>query len=339
DDGPRVGEDDLSHPTPALRAAAGGPSRLAAADRARSCDTLELSDSEVESDADSLPALSPVHASAAVAAAALASAQKAAARGDTTPPPRGARVHFRNTTFACEYTPVSNFSTLLKAEPYVDLLIKRYAGGKLTSRLQAVLAAGSPVQVSLPGATLVAPSMLPPETVFRSPVVPATPVSGGGRRDALILIAGGTGITPMMQVLEWAAAGGDELHPRPIVYFITSNQTLRHDLLVDELRSLASRMAGDLHLLHAYTRAEDLPAVDECIQPTPKLHLGRIDAATLRAFLPPPPAEVMAGGEASVGQPRVWRVIVSGPSGMFEDVRSHLVEAGHSSELLVELEA
>jgi hypothetical protein len=293
------------------------------------------------------------------------------------------------------------------------LLVKIYEAGQLTSLLGAAYQPGHVVYVSAPTTTLCLPRMLPPD--LRSApadVAPllATPVggtaaaadgraSGGsalqplpspasapshalfGPGTACALVAGGTGVTPMLQLARWAlglpsddgsgsggvpaaaVAGGssDALRPQ-VVYLLLSNHTRGDALGEAEVRQLAAAAApGRLHVLHTFTRdgssgsgssSSGLVGAftpDESL-PNVRYTTGRISAAMLGAFLPPPtPVPQAAGASASSSASSLppsssaaltlARVVVSGPNGMMAAVRAALGGAGHHPGCLVELEA
>lgn len=129
-----------------------------------------------------------------------------------------------------EYTPVSPLADLLvsgaERESTVDLLIKHYERGALTSQLLAH-ASKAPerllLEVSPPRTTVQTPfvaepslSPLPPLAAVSSPIAAAASAADDAAATAalgtatppstLLLVGGGTGITPLMQLATWALA-------------------------------------------------------------------------------------------------------------------------------------
>lgn len=241
-----------------------------------------------------------------------------------------------------DYTPLSPLSAWLPSArgaapplaslPHLDLLIKLYAGGALTSRL-ARLGVGDDVWVGPPETTLATPALLSPEDSGRSS---ETAAAVGARvfppGAALGLVAGGTGVTPMLQLARWAlAAGGGEGRPSA-VYLLLSFHTPADVLAASELRELA----GDarLHLHATFSRAAAPPRPAEAGLPaTATTSAGRVSASMLRSFFPPR----RRPADAPVAE-HLTRIVTSGPRGMMEAVQAAMSEAGHGGELLVELE-
>ena len=120
----------------------------------------------------------------------------------------------------------------------------------------------------------------------------------------LQLIAGGSGIVPLMSMLRHRARSG----PKPPARLLYSSRTW--DLIVyrDELEQLA-RDDADLVVVRTLTRE---------VRPSWRERSGRVDAAMLRelAFAP-------------ATQPHVY---VCGPTPFVEAVADHLVALGHAAE-------
>jgi nitrite reductase/ring-hydroxylating ferredoxin subunit/ferredoxin-NADP reductase len=273
------------------------------------------------------------------------------------------------------------------ASPFIDLLVKIYPTGLLTSRLgQAKV--GDVWHISAPETTLTLPSMLPPQSGGSSvnnfegaesaregggskrprktisieyaaeagetgsaaggggstsgtgagagaaPVPPEAPVASarlpasvGGPGSAVLLVAGGTGITPVLQLARWCLGPSGAVDR---VYVLTSNKTA-DDVLC---RSETARLGKGVRTLHTLTRQAALPALlpeeegaDGSGSARVRFGSGRVSVSTVRSLLADlPPAALQ-------------RVVVSGPRGFFETVRDALVGAGYSSEGIVELEA
>jgi len=92
----------------------------------------------------------------------------------------------------------------------VELLVRLYRDGSLTARLPSMVI-GAEVFFSEPLLTLSLPSLQPPIPRFQSNATANTAASGGGSglgeeglAQSLCLVAGGSGITPMLQLMEAA---------------------------------------------------------------------------------------------------------------------------------------
>lgn len=237
--------------------------------------------------------------------------------------------------------------------PRLRLLIKLYPNGKLTSRL-ASHGVGHVVFVSPPETTLTLPRMVPPELLLSPSSVPAALASEAalaasapmfGPSTAVGLIAGGTGVTPILQLAQWclseALSGEQQQHPRPSNVFIVVSNHSRADALGDrEVRALAAAYPDRVSVLHTFTRAG--ASGDPVVSTAPFERdgqlgnvfytRGRIDAAMLSAFLPTPAA-------ASGASLHLARVVTSGPNGMMAAAAAALAQAGHHPDCIVELEA
>lgn len=189
------------------------------------------------------------------------------------------------------------------------------------------------------------------------------PVSICGPGSAVLLVGGGTGVTPLLQLASWcldaspaagagaATSGGDcsaTIVSRPErVYILLSNHTDRDVLMRERIAELAAGSGGRLRVMHTFTRmgaiatnaqgggevhpavasVELLPSERAATAGIIAFASGRINAAMLKDLL------------SSAGSVEVKRIIVSGPSGMFETVRHAVLEYGFDAECLVELEA
>lgn len=251
-----------------------------------------------------------------------------------------------------EYTPISPLSAWTQPTPgelpYLDILIKHYASGALTSRLLA-LGTSAEVSATSPQPTLKLPEIVPMEMMLESEVVARRIaydecVSGSvGGGSTLVLIAGGTGITPMLQLARWALAT-PRIPSRPTsVILIASNHTEADVLCRQTLLDLVAAHPGAMQLVFTFSRSAPVPAseaasaahahvlVNDSIHgPAVRYTSGRIHADLLTGVLPP--------------RTHVRRVVVSGPKGMFESVTGALMKIGYcdatdAASLLVELEA
>eukprot|EP01001_Neometanema_parovale_P005366 NODE_1878_length_1580_cov_33.048730_g1788_i0.p1 GENE.NODE_1878_length_1580_cov_33.048730_g1788_i0~~NODE_1878_length_1580_cov_33.048730_g1788_i0.p1 ORF type:complete len:471 (+),score=80.54 NODE_1878_length_1580_cov_33.048730_g1788_i0:61-1413(+) len=204
-----------------------------------------------------------------------------------------------------EYTPVSSLQALLGGE-YVDMLVKIYPDGALTSRLLDVKV-GDLVEISTPTSTLVLPSISLPG--FKEPVFPMSP--GCPTPLHVALLCGGTGIAPILQVLR-SALNIDPQNPfrqrnlSPSLWLLFSNRTEADILLREAIEELQSGNAHDLHVLHTLTDAN--PPSNW------KGATGRINVEMLR-WLP----------EVFFSQCEPARAVVCGPSGFYSHVAACLV--------------
>jgi ferredoxin-NADP reductase len=121
--------------------------------------------------------------------------------------------------------------------------------------------------------------------------------TAGGR--PLLLLAGGSGVVPLMSMIRAHGAADSEV-PAGLIYSVRSPQDVIYATELSE-RSASS----PLTVHYQYTRSA-----------RPGARPGRIDAATV-ARLAPPPADKPA-------------IFVCGPSGFVEAATSLLVEAGHA---------
>jgi ferredoxin-NADP reductase len=120
-------------------------------------------------------------------------------------------------------------------------------------------------------------------------------------RDPVLLVAGGSGIVPLMSMIRARAAAGSRA-PFRLIYSTRTPQTL---IYADELRR-RHRDDHGLDVTVAYTRTRP----PESARPP-----GRLDAALL----------------AEAGWPADFApaCFVCGPTGFVEAVANHLVDAGH----------
>jgi ferredoxin-NADP reductase len=119
----------------------------------------------------------------------------------------------------------------------------------------------------------------------------------------LALIAGGSGLVPLMSMLRHRAARGSTVETHALISVRTEvDAYYRAELL-------ALEPAAGLHVRWTYTRASD---------PPPGGWTGRVTEAMLRAVVPPASAAP--------------RVFVCGPTGFVEHVATLVVEAGHDPQ-------
>jgi ferredoxin-NADP reductase len=120
-----------------------------------------------------------------------------------------------------------------------------------------------------------------------------------GHGGPLLLVAGGSGVVPLMAMIRHRAAAGSDV-PTRLLY---SSRSWDHVIYRDELE----RLAGDgLEVVHTLTRSQP---------PGWSGYSRRVDAELLREVAWPPDAEA--------------RAYVCGPTSFVESVASGLVELGH----------
>lgn len=165
--------------------------------------------------------------------------------------------------------------------PHVELTVECLDGGEVSSHLTGELRAGDRFEVRGPiGGYFVW------EPRLRSP---------------LALVAGGSGIVPLMSMLRHRAGAGSTV-PTRLLY---SARSARELIYRDELEALAAR---DPSLVVTYTLTREQP--DDWTG-----YSRRADRALLDAVVPPPSERPL--------------VYVCGPTSMVELVAHLLVEIGH----------
>ena len=173
-----------------------------------------------------------------------------------------------------------------RAGPQLELTVQRLADGEVSPYLTETLAVGYPLEL-------------------RGPVGgwfvwnPDGPASTG----PVLLVAGGSGVVPLMAMIRERAAAGSHA-PFRLIYSVRDPSAL---LYADEL-ARRDRAGDGLQVRYVYTRT----APPGSTEPT-----GRINAATL-ASAGWPPDESPA-------------VFVCGPTGFVEAVADLLVRAGHGA--------
>jgi NAD(P)H-flavin reductase len=294
-----------------------------------------------------------------------------------------------------EYTPVSDIASW-ERNGTLDLLIKLYADGKLTSRFlrlhQPTATGGSggvswsasgsasasaiaikpdtKVWVSQPSTTLVMPHILPPGDERIDSEAAAVKATGPGRGlwgpgSAVALVAGGTGLTPMLQVAEWALRSDAKKEEVPeMIYLLISNRTQGDILLRERIARLTKlsgagsgsgsggggSVGGRLRVLHTLTDTNASSEGSTIKMPyeqeegvSVEITTGRVNAAMLRSFLPAPaavPATATAQGQGQAqGRLSLRRIVISGPEGMMTAAHEQLIEAGYPEDIIVELDA
>ena len=160
-------------------------------------------------------------------------------------------------TLEKSYSPVS----LPTAEGHFDLLVKVYPQGAVSGHL-AALPLGRALEVK----------HIPVNVKIQYPF--------GSRK--VVMIAGGTGITPMLQALHALLGNGSDTSA---VHLLYSSRDAGDILAKPTLDAWAGRFATRLHVTHTLTRE---PAGSGWAG-----RRGRIDRALLEETLPPPAASVL----------------------------------------------
>lgn len=165
---------------------------------------------------------------------------------------------------------------------HFELLVRQYEPGLLSRPLGALAVGG--------------------KLLYRGPLG-GSPSGVRGSTRAVAMLAGGTGLTPMLQLLAplCAARALEGAQPGPEVLLLTFSRAKADVLLQPELQRLASRHASWLRVRHA--------ASDEAG--------GRLSAEVLRKALPRPSAEL--------------QLFVCGPPAFNDAARDALAQLGYSA--------
>lgn len=197
-----------------------------------------------------------------------------------------------------DYTPLSDWSEWRDAGR-IRLLVKIYPQGQMTQHLYA-LPVGSTIEVTSPRCTLLTPTLMPPESAASVPPP-----------EHVVLLAAGTGIIPMLQIIREVLSNGDGIRT---VTLLCSNKSYDDLLCWEELCSLHTQHGGPvLSVWLAFSSVKS-----STINSTPKgwpcmgvVH-SRIDQALLEKALPTLKDCRNTGS---------FRAIVSGPDGFFEAMK------------------
>jgi len=202
-----------------------------------------------------------------------------------------------------EYTPVSSWSDHVMGN--LDLLIKIYEGGELTGNYLRDVKEGDYLEVSEPE-----PTLDDGQEVF---------LSESGELQ-LGCVAGGTGITPIVQAIMSMKAKCK----RAQVSLLYSSRTVQDILMRRDLDNLEhackeSGVSVGLDVVHTLTQSQS--AVPEKWDGK----LGRINGDMLLEVMPKPTAST--------------RILLCGPRGMLEASRAYLLQLGYSDDMIIELDA
>lgn len=200
-----------------------------------------------------------------------------------------------------EYTPVSTWVDYTTEEGRLDLLVKIYPTGELTGGYLSRVRVGEYLDIGEPEATLEEG-----EEAFL-----------GETGLALGCVAGGTGITPVMQAVR-ALAG----RQADVSLLYSSRRAADIDILMGEdIAALAAGHADagllNFRTVHTLTGGQ-IPDQWEG-------KAGRLDDAMLLEHLPLPGPKT--------------KVLVCGPGGMLEAARASLARLGYDDDMVVELDA
>eukprot|EP00435_Cladocopium_sp_Y103_P046856 s365_g13.t1 len=243
-----------------------------------------------------------------------------------------------------EYTPISSASAW--EDGCLDLLVKTYPDGSVSrffgtlrsvrEAREAALQSYAPleeqncwVNVSAPLLTLDLPSFT------------AAP--------QLALIAGGTGIAPVVQIVAHCVAGG--VLERCQVVLLYSSRTVEDILMLDELQRLESACCGRLQVFHTLTRRaggarstrtrlyfsgchQHFRQEEEMVE-LPHAWEGHVDEEMMR--------KTLEMGFGTGKMTNATRIVVCGPQGLLDTVEACCLSLGEgesfSSEQLVLLQA
>lgn len=287
-----------------------------------------------------VPALSS--SDGAAAAAALAKAQRRAATAalaNRTSWHLSLKLRYKNMVGLSrsvdrEYTPVSDLAAWEAGR--VDILIKVYPKGKLTSRL-AKARIGDIMELGQLATTLPFPWLAPAATHAGAAAGSNSSGAGGAGGGAgattsaatataaaaatpthMLLIAGGTGMAPMWQLCNALLTSPRPSWPASLL-LLCSNRTPGDVLLHKELAALQQKHKSQLRVVHTITGGTAAKGAWAG-------EVGRITVDMLRKYVKP-------GTVASSA------AVVSGPEGMWADMRDALLKLGYTPQRMHELEA
>jgi len=198
-----------------------------------------------------------------------------------------------------EYTPISTWNEL-KETSKMDLLIKLYPDGKMSQSLAA----------AQHGAKFF---MGPPKRTISSSFFLGIPDDIN-----YACIAGGTGITPFLQMIQFIETRLQSKEKAPKLTLLYSNKKVQDVLLKDKLLSL-SQWGDHFKVIFTLTR-EDPTSFEE----SHGYLFGRVSGDFIQKFLPPTTHH---------------HVFVSGPEGMWSTLFPILMENGYAQKSCTELEA
>lgn len=177
----------------------------------------------------------------------------------------------------------------MPGDPLVRVGVKKVADGRFSRFVNDRLAIGDSIRV------------MPPEGRF-------TPKLGGGKRQDYLLIASGSGITPMLSIA--ATVLGHE--PKSTITLIYGNRATDAIMFREELEDLKDRHLGRFTLVHVLSREkQDVELLN-----------GRIDGSRISAM-----------AERGLIDPKnADGVFLCGPGEMIDDVAAALQSLGVAEE-------
>jgi ring-1,2-phenylacetyl-CoA epoxidase subunit PaaE len=175
------------------------------------------------------------------------------------------------------------------AEKYLRIAIKSVAGGRFSTWATATLRAGMAIDV------------MPPSGRFTPP-----PADGTARH--LLLLAAGSGVTPMMAIASHVLG----LEPDARVTFVYGNRALETIMFREALEDLKDKYMGQFTLLHVLSRNDEIEA---------PLFQGRITGEKIKAL-----------SERVIQIATVDHAFICGPGSMIKDVRAALFDLGMARE-------
>ena len=184
-----------------------------------------------------------------------------------------------------------------QAKGFFELLVRHYPRGEFSSQLARME----------PGD---AATFLGPVESRYTHARDATPRLG--------LIAAGTGITPMWQVIQAALSDPSDTTRISLVYASRSPEAI---LLKPQLDAAAANYPERLHVAYIVSELTASPTGSRShvgrtgVGLPAGVQLGRIDEAVLRTHLPPPP-----DGRNAQADEEVCHVLVSGPDALLVDL-------------------
>jgi len=217
-----------------------------------------------------------------------------------------------------DYTPIS--TVVEESSGTCKLLIKVYPDGAATQWLRNI-PLGKTVLLSPPRVTLLAPTLVPVDMLGR-----------GHTPTGVLLVVGGTGVTPALQVLEIFRSE----HAQPIVIILgcRAGDMLALQPLQDHVSSRASPTTIRICVSDAacgsvsFAAAPSPLSYDEAVRAFPNLnfHQGRITQ------------DLLASSVDTLGLEGL-RAVVSGPQAMNDSVSDQLLVAGVKRSQLTVMKA
>jgi len=198
-----------------------------------------------------------------------------------------------------EYTPISSWNDL-RDNSKLDLLIKLYPDGAM-SKILSKVTIGQKFYMGPPKIT-----------------VPSKHFSEVTETTAYACIAGGTGITPCIQMIKVIISKLSVGEKAPKLTLLYSNKTEKDILLKDELLGYTQKFGDHFRVIFTLTR-EDSSKFEQ----SPYL-FGRVNADYIERYLSPKEHN---------------HIFVSGPEGMWETLSPILLEKGYQKHSCTELEA